>query len=370
MNLLDYISPPNLDSYQMKLGEFYNSGNTFKENTAAQLDLSNTEIALLGVPLTENNYYKPFFVDSVRCELAKLSSVQSDSSLLDFGNLIQGKTLKDSLAALKDVITFLHSHNIFLIVISDLNLVQKTFMESLGEEKNIKVVEVDSQFSIYDTLEYFSQQSQNRLHYTNIGYQSYYVHQEKLNWLNSNNFDAHRLGEVRKNLSEIEPAIRDSLTIDISLNALKHQDAPGQREISPNGFYSEEICQIAKYAGAADFIKIANISGFKESTDVQTVKLTAQIIWFIIEGYGHRVTEDPKNDLHIKKFNVNSEGVENNIVFYKSDKTERWWVEVSLSTKNQSIMIPSNYKDYIEACNQQLPERFLKAMQRYNFRMD
>lgn len=366
MNLLDYVSPPSLDSYQLKKGEFYTSKSILRETTAAKLDLSKVEVALLGAPFAEDNSYDSTFVDSVRLELAKLADVQGNTSILDVGNLIRGKTLNDSLTALKDVLTFLQTYDIFVIVIGDLSLLQKTFMETLEGNQNMKVVEVAPVFSIYDTLDYLSQQTQKRLHYTNIGYQVYYVDQAKFNWLNSNNFDAYRLGEVRKSLPVIEPAIRDSLLINIDLNALKHQEAPSQKEISPNGFYSEELCQIAKYAGAADFLKIANISGFKEIADVHTIKLTAQIIWFIIEGFGIRVTEDPINDIHIKKFNVNS-GESNNIVFYKSDKTERWWLEVPLDIKKQSIILPSNYQDYIEACNQQIPKRFLKAIQRYKF---
>ena len=370
MNLLDYLTQPSrLNSSQLKNSEFYNSIYTFKDIADGQIDLSNIEVALLGVPFAEDNSYNYTFVDSVRQELAELASFQHKTSILDAGNLIQGKTLNDSLTALKDVITYLHKHNVFVITISELYLVQKTFIESLKDEKSIKVAEVAPKFYIYEVLEYLSQSNLEQLHYTNIGYQSYYIHQEKINWLNKSSFDAYRLGEVRTNLSEIEPALRDSLLINISLNALKHTDAPGQKEISPNGFYSEEICQIAKYAGVADYLRLANISGFVENADVTTIKLTAQIIWFVIEGYGIRVTEDPRKDLYIKKFNVNSSG-NDNIVFYKSDKTERWWMEVPLNSKNQSFIIPSNYKDYIEACNQEIPERFLKMMQKYNFSPD
>ena len=370
MNLLDYLTQPSLlNSYQLKKSEFFNSISTFKDIADGQIDLSKIEVALLGVPFAEDNSYNSTFVDSVRLELAELASFQHNTSILDAGNLIQGNTVNDSLTALKDVITYLYKHNVFVITISDVYLVQKIFIESLKKEKNIKVAEVAPKFYIHEILEYISQSSLEQLHYTNIGYQSYYIRQETFNWLNNNSFDAYRLGEVRNNLSGIEPAIRDSLIINISLNALKNTDAPGQKEISPNGFYSEEICQIAKYAGVADHLRLANLSGFSENTDVITCKLTAQIIWFIIEGYGNRVTEDPTKDLYIKKFNVNSSG-NDNIIFYKSDKTERWWMEVPLNFTNQSFIIPSDYKDYIEACNQQIPERFLKAMQKYNFKAD
>jgi hypothetical protein len=216
-------------------------------------------------------------------------------------------------------------------------------------------------------MEYLPDDYQKKINYTNIGYQTYYILQRELNWLKDNHFNAYRLGDVRTDLSEIEPAIRNSSTINISLNALKCQEAPGQLDISPNGFYSEEMCQLAKYSGAADNLKIVNISDFSRNTGLQTIRLTAQIIWFVIFGYTIRITENPIQDPHIKKFNVGQKVRGDNLVFYKSDKTDRWWVEVPINDHEEKVILPANYKDYIDACNQQIPDRWLKAMQKYNF---
>jgi hypothetical protein len=369
MDLHYYLDSPN-NSYKLKNEGVYDFVTILSEDTADKIDLSAFDIAFLGVPFDENNNYDPLIADSIRLELTKLAAVTDEVSILDLGNLKKGKNVKDSLSALRDTLNYIVRHEIFVILISHCNHVKKALLENASSQDATKFVEVDSHFSIRRTLEYLNDGNQQQLNYTNIGYQSYYVYKDDLAWLKNNYFKAYRLGEVRNKISEIEPAIRDSHSINISLNALKYHEAPGQNEISPNGFYSEEICQIAKYSGAADYLKIANISDFLSSPGLQTIKLTAQIIWFLIYGYTIRFTEDPVSDVHIKKFNVSQGGTNDNIVFYKSEKTERWWMEIPLNEQKASIILPSNYEDYLHACNHQIPDRWLNAMQQHNFRSD
>jgi hypothetical protein len=367
MNLLNYLDLPNQDYRLPDSRGLYNSIDILKKETINSIDFFNIDIALLGVPFSEENEYNSYFADNVRKELNKLASVKEDLSILDLGNIKKGKSVKDSLIALRDVLNFLAEYNIFIIAISNCNHVKKAFIESIHAGPDRSLVEIDSKFSIRNTLEYLPDDLHQQLDYTNIGYQSYYIHHEEIKWLNNNHFSAYRLGEVRSNLAEIEPAIRNAYSINISLNALKQQEAPGQKEISPNGFYSEEICQLAKYSGAADYVKIANLSGFMENSGFHTVILTAQIIWFLIFGYTIRITENPTKDPHIKKFNVGQKKRGDNLIFYRSEKTERWWVEIPLHEQKENVILPASYKDYVDACNQQIPERWLKAMQKYNF---
>lgn len=367
MDLLSYLDIPENGSYQSGSEGLYNSMILLNKANVSSLDLSDIDIAFLGFPFSEDNQRDSYFADAVRSELANLSQVREDLSILDLGNIKQGKSVNDSLVALRDVLYFLREQNIFVITISNCNHVKKAFLESTNTISNPNLVEIDSRFSIITTLEYLPDDYQKKINYTNIGYQTYYILQRELNWLKDNHFNAYRLGDVRTDLSEIEPAIRNSSTINISLNALKCQEAPGQQDVSPNGFYSEEMCQLAKYSGAADNLKIVNISDFSHNTGLQTIRLTAQIIWFVIFGYTIRVTENPTQDPHIKKFNVGQKVRGDNLVFYKSDKTDRWWVEIPINDQEENVILPANYKDYIDACNQQIPDRWLKAMQKYNF---
>jgi hypothetical protein len=368
MDLLSYLDTPERKTYQSGDEDLYSSITLLNKDIIYSIDLHEVDIAFLGFPFSEDNQRDSCFADAVRSELANLAQIKEGLSILDLGNIKKGNSLKDSLVALKDVLNFLKGYNVFVIIISNCNHVKKAFLESTITTSNPNLVEIDPKFAIIETLDYIADDCQNNINYTNIGYQSYYTFQSELNWLKDNHYSAYRLGEVRADLSEIEPAIRNSSAINISLNALKCQEAPGQAEVSPNGFYSEEICQLAKYSGAADYLEIADISGFKEDAGLQTIRLTAQIMWFLIFGYTIRVTEDPRKDPHIKKFNVGQKVRGDNLIFYKSDKTDRWWVEITINEDKENVILPANYKDYIDACNQQIPDRWLKAMQKHNFK--
>jgi hypothetical protein len=96
--------------------------------------------------------------------------------------------------------------------------------------------------------------------------------------------------------------------------------------------------------------------------------LIAQIIWYFLEGFHYRSCEYPfgskKNYL---KYIVPLEEVE--LVFYKSDKTDRWWIEIPfISNSNNKLkrntLLPCSYDEYILACNQELPRRWWKAQRK------
>lgn len=48
---------------------------------------------------------------------------------------------------------------------------------------------------------------------------------------------------------------------------------------------------------------------------------------------------------------------DNDTIFYKSKKTNRWWMQLQ-----NNILIPCSYQDYITACNNEIPERWLREM--------
>ena len=54
------------------------------------------------------------------------------------------------------------------------------------------------------------------------------------------------------------------------------------------------------------------------------------------------------------------------LTFYKSEKTARWWIEIpfimGLNNKlKRHTLLPCTYQDYLDACNQNIPERWFKA---------
>ena len=62
----------------------------------------------------------------------------------------------------------------------------------------------------------------------------------------------------------------------------------------------------------------------------QTAHLIAQMIWYFMEGYNLRIDEYPfESKKNYKKYIVLVE--DETINFYKSDKSERWWMEVDFT---------------------------------------
>ena len=63
----------------------------------------------------------------------------------------------------------------------------------------------------------------NLFNFSNVGYQTYYNSQEELDLLNSLFFDAFRLGEV-KDLTKVEPIMRDADVVSIDIGAIRQSD--------------------------------------------------------------------------------------------------------------------------------------------------
>ena len=89
----------------------------------------------------------------------------------------------------------------------------------------------------------------NLLDYTNIGFQTYFVAQEKLDLINQLNFDAVRLGVITEAVKEIEPFSRDANAALLNLSSIQGSDFSSSKNMTPNGFNSREICALARYLG-------------------------------------------------------------------------------------------------------------------------
>ena len=52
--------------------------------------------------------------------------------------------------------------------------------------------------------------------------------------------------------------------------------------------------------------------------------------------------------------------------FYKSNLSDRWWIEIPFmkgvnNKLKRNTLLPCTEEDYVNACNQELPERWYKA---------
>ncbi|GAL79978.1 hypothetical protein JCM19274_2650 [Algibacter lectus] len=104
------------------------------------------------------------------------------------------------------------------------------------------------------------------------------------------------------------------------------------------------------------------------SDDEITSMLVSQMLWYFIEGVNYRIKDDDFSDEYTyQKFITLVESEE--LVFYKSNKTGRWWIEIPfLSEVNNKLkrhtLLPCMHQDYKDACNNKVPERWYKAIRK------
>ena len=96
-------------------------------------------------------------------------------------------------------------------------------------------------------------------------------------------------------MEEVEPVIRDADMVSFDVSAIRQSEAPGNNNASPNGFYGEEACQIARYAGISDKLTSIGFYEFNPSFDNnhQTAHAVAQMIWYFIDGVVNRKNDFP-----------------------------------------------------------------------------
>lgn len=339
--------------------------------------LANASFAIIGILESRNSFEKkPEILDmsELRLQIYKLMMGNWDATIVDLGDIEGGETVEDTYFVVKEVVAGLLEENVIPIVIgATQDITYPTYRAFDGIKDMVNLVSIDSRFDFGQDEELISSHSymskiitdapNNLFNFSNIGYQSYFIAQEEMDLMERLFFDAYRLGDVSANISLAEPVLRNANAVSMDLRAVRASDICNSSNFSPNGFNGREICAIARYAGMSDAVSVFGI--YESENTAQSFQLIAQIIWYFIEGFNYRVKESPnsKNE-DFTKFIVPTDTEE--LVYYKSHITERWWVEIpsimSSHTKtNSPALLPCTEQDYLDACNQIIPERWFKA---------
>ncbi|MFH0866097.1 MAG: formimidoylglutamase [Bacteroidota bacterium] len=348
--------------------------------------LENIDIAVLGVNEdrnSQNNEGTAMAPDQVRKFLYRLYQGGNKARIADLGNIRRGHEAGDTYFAVKNVLSALMKSRIIPVIIGgsqDITFANYLAYESLGQIINI--VSVDSGFDLGNAEQDISSkaflskiimhQPNFLFNFTNIGYQTYFVDQDAIDLMGKLYFDVYRLGYVRSDIEEVEPFVRNADMVSFDVSAIRQSDAPGNSNASPNGFYGEEACQISRYAGLSD--KLTSI-GFYEmnpsyDNSGQTAHLVAQMIWYFIDGFYFRKHDFPLKEKNAYlKYRVSIKDHKYEIVFYKSKKSDRWWMEVPCPTflKNKyerHYLVPCSYKDYQTALKEEMPDRWWQVYQK------
>ena len=341
-------------------------------------DLNKIKIAVLGVLENRGDANQTQEVDlaHIRKELYGLFPGNWDASIADLGNILEGNSISDTHFALRKVVSSLIKKKIIPIVIGGSQDLTYALYRAFDElEQMVNLVSIDSKFDFGKESDPVSATSyltkiiidepNNLFNYSNVGYQTYYNSQEEIDLIDKFFFEAYRLGEVSNNIAIAEPVFRDADFVSLDLTSVKSSDSGNFSTFIPNGFSGKEICALARYAGISDKVSLFGL--FNHNNTKQESVLMAQIIWYFIEGYHYRSFEYPfgSRENYIKYIIP----LEEELVFYKSNKTDRWWIEIPfISNSNnklkKSSLLPCSYEEYLGACNQEIPERWWKAQRK------
>ena len=349
-------------------------------------ELDTVQIALIGVLENRNDVNfigEEFTLNEIRKSFYSLYPGNWNISIADLGDINKGESVDDTYFALKTAVSILIKKDIIPIIIGgsqDLTYANYRAYDTMSPMVNI--VNVDSKFDLGDSSKPIRNSSfvgkiildkpYNLFNYSTLGYQTYFNSQEEIDLMEKLFFEAYRLGNVSNNINIVEPVMRDANIVTMDLSCIKSSEVSTKQQYSPNGFEGKEICAISRYAGISNKVSSFGIYEYRPSKDDDaTSMLVAQIIWYFIEGFTCRIKDDDfTNENDYQKFTVLID--EEELIFYKSSKTGRWWIEIPfLINVNNKLkkhtLLPCMHQDYLDACANKIPERWYKANRKNSF---
>ena len=385
VDLNDYFNPvsiegPDFEHLTAQAG-FPHNITIHTDNTPVK-DIGKYKIALFGVPDGRNspNTGSMKGPDMIREQLYKLAKIPGRSKIIDLGNMKQGVTFNDTVAGLTDILSLLISENLFPVIIGGSSALIPAVDKALSQFLNkYTFTAVDSRIDFSnerkepDSFNYLNAIINNHKstfsHYINIGYQTYLNDQQIINRFLKRRSELIRIGDVRQAIYLTEPLFRDSDVAIFDISSVRQSDAPGTISPSPNGFYGEEICLLSRYAGISDKLRVFGLFEVNPEFDIrnQTTGLAAQILWFFLEGFSQKQYETPvlniSNSGRFIKYHVRVTDLDDDLIFVKSNLTDRWWIELQ-TEKDQNIYVACSHEDYLKANRNEVPDRWVQAVER------
>jgi formiminoglutamase len=391
MSLSDFFSPLSLDKLSPKNGFLTSQLGmkaSFYTERFPELEENAYDIAIFGVQddrASVNNSGCSLGPDAFREQFYLLNEGDFQCKIIDLGNIKAGAAISDTYIAVKMAVGELMKLNILPVIIGggqDLTYPQYLAYESL--EQKVDLVVVDNKFDLDEDDEegiatrsdtylnkIFLHQPNYLFNFSNLGYQTYFVNQESLKVMSKLYFDAHRLGEFTTDISLTEPIVRNSNMMSFDISAIRSSDAGANANATPNGFYGEQACRIARYAGMNDKLTSIGFYEFNPAYDSnsQTALLLAQIVWYFVDGFYNRKKDFPLSPKsHYITYRTTLSDGTGEMLFVKSKKSDRWWMQVPYPTgvsKNERYhLVPCRYEDYTMAVNGEMPDLWWRTYQK------
>ncbi|MEQ1586977.1 MAG: formimidoylglutamase [Cyclobacteriaceae bacterium] len=346
-------------------------------------DFKGVDIAIFGVREergTTTNHGCNKGPDEIRKKLYNLKKGNGAYRIVDLGNLNAGIDLDETYVRISEVCRILLENNVMPLILGgthDLDYGQYRGYEEM--EKLISLLNIDAFLDLDDNKE--SAPAYQHIHkillhepnyllsYTHLAHQLYLIDPSSVSILEKLYFEAFRVGQMRTNLTEMEPAIRNADLLSFDITAIRSSDAPGNANAQPFGLSGEEACQLCWYAGMNEKLSSAGFYEYNPTYDdanKKTASVIATMIWYFIEGFYHRKNEHNFKSNDFLKYVVSMPVEPETLAFYKSKVTEKWWMEVAYhrpgARYTRNSIIPCSYSDYQTATRGEVPERYISTL--------
>lgn len=321
--------------------------------------------------------------DLFRSKLYALyEGVSWSSSFYDLGTIKPGERIEDTRYALAQVCEELIKKSVIPIVLGGGQDLTKAMYEAYKSlEQMVNLTTIDATFDLGDIeteihaggwLTHILLDKQCYLfNYSNLGAQGHYLSKSVLDLFDKLYFDMNRLGALSENITLAEPILRNTDLCSFDLSSIRFSDFKSGLEVMPNGLFAHEACQIARYAGISDKLTAFGLFNLDiEKEDDASAAIIGQLIWYFLDGLNNRKGDYPiASKKTYKKYRVSTEDFKEEIVFYKSDKSARWWMEVpypdSRGSKYQRHqLVPCSYEEYQETMKGEIPDLWWKTYQK------
>jgi formiminoglutamase len=371
--ILDFLEPVSKDILSDDRGYKHNQlGNNIQAYENNFPNLGNADLVIVGC--NENRGADILQQDSisanaVRRELYNLFYWHKEVRMADAGNIRPGATLHDTYAALKTVVAELIQQGKRVVILGgshDLTLAQYQVYASM--RKIIEAVCIDAVIDLnidsalpcdHFLMQLLTSEPNFIGHYNHIGFQSYFVHPEMLETIDKLRFDCFRVGKVKENMEDMEPVIRNAHLFSFDISAIQHAYAPANK-LTPNGLTGEEACMLMQYAGMSPNVNTIGIYGYRQEEDEHalTAKQISQMLWYLMDGIVKGRQEAKLTDAnYFTEYKLAFSEIQT--TFLQSKKTGRWWMQLP-----EGNYIACSHYDYIIASQNEIPERWMRAVER------
>jgi len=378
MDVKQYFNPIDFSSFSEKIADNwkYSFGQSIEKSTGkfTETNLQKVDAVIIGVPCFEGIWdeSKIKSTDKTRKELYSLANMSGNLNIVDLGDLKSSSSIKGTYLALRDIVEFFSELNIITLILGGSSDLCTGICEAFKNESFFTFSSIDAQLDVKKGQENLNSSNYltrifkkmpNLFQFNLLGYQRHLVAPEMFS--KTTGFGNHlSLGDIRDDIKKAEPVLRNTNVLAFDMKSVKYAEIVDSGYTNPSGLQSDEICQLAKYAGMSGNLKVFGLfetETKKDGIDI-TFKLISQIIWYFFEGLAFRKNDKGINGEKVLTYEVEIEGMEKPLKFLFCNNSGRWWFEIQ-SFSDEKYIVACSEAEYQKALNNEIPDLWLTYVQ-------